>query len=148
MAKNHSFLLIPLLPPSPLFSPFNSPPPLLRDELILIALMKLWNINTETLALEMLNNPVDSFRLNNEDFITHIEAKNLSTTLYIYPLLKTDARKPKTEWDAIAALATQTALKSVDNILLKWKNKDNRDSISTNGHGDVILLFYFHIIIA
>ena len=109
--------------------------------------MKLWNINSETIALEMLNNPEDPFHLNNVDFITHIDAKNLSSTLSIYPHLKVDARKPKAEWDAKAAIATQTALKNVDNIVLKWKNKDNRDSISTNGHGNVILFFHFHIII-
>ena len=110
--------------------------------------MKLYNINTETIALEMLNNPKDPFRLNNEVLITHIDAKNLSTTLHIYPHLKIDTKKTKTEWDAKAAIATQTALNSVDNLVLKWQNKDNRHSINTNGHGDLMLFSHFHIIIA
>ena len=98
--------------------------------------MKMWNINSATIALEMLNNVDNPLRVNNDHLIIHIDAKNLSTTLKIYPHFKIDARQPKTEWDVKTALATQTALESVDNTVLKWKNKDNRDSINTNGHGE------------
>ena len=91
-----------------------------------------WEMTLEKAALERLNNENDS----DEKLVTFIDSQCLSLTLKIYPDLKSDLTKTKDEWDRKAAIATQTALENVDITVSKWKSKENRDCISTNGHGN------------
>ena len=124
--------------PSPLgaahlhFHFFRLSSPHLEDELHLRALMSVWNITLEKTALERLNNE----NYSHKKLFTFIDAQCLSLNLKIYPDLKSDLSKAKIEWDKKAEIATKTALQNVDNTVSNWKSKENKDCISTNGHGN------------
>ena len=92
--------------------------------------MSSWNIISEEIALEKLNNE------NDDILFDCIDAQCLSLKLKIYPDLKSDLSKTKTEWDSKAETATQTALQNVEITVSKWKSKENKDSISKNGYGN------------
>ena len=90
-------------------------------------------MTTEEPALERLNNENDD---SNKKMFTFIAAQDLSLKLKIYPDLKSDLSKSKAEWNRKAETATQTALQNVEITVSKWKSKENKDSISTNGYGN------------